>query len=319
MSKRACLSLAVSLFVLQIVAIGCSSDNGDVDGGVYELDAVAEADGTAGADAADGAVGVDAGEDAPAPGDAAMPQPGKITVSATGITGHQNDGFLLLISVSPAGQPQTTLGTSCTMLTSDPFSLPAGSIIQGLEPQDDNPCQPSGGDKQFDPGDYDVVFAVIKGGEQVPERSAKVTATVDGDITVSAPDYTDWRGTDPNAQPGTITVNASDITGHPNDGYILMIMATHPNAPNALLGSTCQVITSDPFSLPADATVLQGWQQGDGSPCDASGGDMQFDGGDYDVTFSVIKGGEQVPENSTTVPAVVDGDIIVTAPDYTAW
>ena len=60
-------------------------------------------------------------------------------------------------------------------------------------------------------------------------------------------------------------------------------------------------------------------QPGDDGPCDASGGDMQFGGGDYDVVFVVILGGEQVPEKTITVPAVVDGDIIVDAPDFASW
>jgi hypothetical protein len=46
---------------------------------------------------------------------------------------------------------------------------------------------------------------------------------------------------------------------------------------------------------------------------------MQFDGGDYDVKFVVIQGGQQVPEKSITVPAVVDGDVIINAPDYATW
>jgi hypothetical protein len=79
------------------------------------------------------------------------------------------------------------------------------------------------------------------------------------------------------------------------------------------------MLDADPFSLPADQVVLQEIQPGDNGPCDASGGDMQFGGGDYDVQFIIIRGGEQVPEKQVTVPAVVDGNIIVDAPDFSTW
>jgi hypothetical protein len=160
---------------------------------------------------------------------------------------------------------------------------------------------------------------LIQTNQQMPKKTAKVTVTVDGDITVSAPAFTEWRGPDPTKQPGAITVNATGITGHQNDGYLLLVMATLPNMQWAGLAASCHGLDSDPFSLPADATVLQGIQQGDDGPCDASGGDMQFDGGDYDVQFIIILGGEQVPEKQVTVPAVVDGDIIVDAPDFSTW
>lgn len=190
-------------------------------------------------------------------------------------------------------------------------------MIQGIETGDTNPCTPSGGNELFAAGDYDIVFSVILGGETVPEKSAVVTATVDGNIVVSAPAYSEWRGANPAFSPGTITVTATGITGHQNDGYVLVVMATLPSQPHAALGSFCQGISSDPFALPD--TVLQGLEAVDTNPCAPSGGDESFAGGDYDVSFSVILGGSMTPERSVTVPAVVDGDIAISAPDYATW
>ena len=289
---------------------GCS-DNGD-GGDDAGRDAADATDGGNGQDGADASDASDGG------GDVVEPQPGTITVNASGITGHQNDGYLILVAVQPAGDFRTTLGSLCALITSDPFTLP-DTVVQGLEPGDPNPCETSGGDKIFDPGDYDVYFQLLQGGQQMPEKTAKVVATVDGDITVSAPAFTEWRGPDPSKQPGTITVNATGITGHQNDGHLLLVMATLPNMQWAGLAASCHLLDADPFSLPADTVVLQGIQQGDNGPCEASGGDMQFDGGDYDVQFIVIRGGEQVPEKQVTVPAVVDGNIVVDAPDFTTW
>ena len=323
MKTRATIIAAAVFFILQALAIGCSSGNGNGgddggDAGVDATDGAGDAGGDEISDAGGDEIldaGGDAGEDG---GDVVEPQPGMITVNAADITGHANDGYLIMVAVQPAGDFMTTLGTLCSQITADPFSLP-DTIVQGLEPQDPNPCSASGGDKIFDPGDYDVFFQLIQGGQQMPEKTAKATVTVDGDIVVPAPDFTTWRGPDPSKQPGTITVNAAGITGHQNDGHLLLIMATLPNMTWAGVAASCHGLDSDPFSLPADATVLQGIQQGDDGPCDASGGDLQFGGGDYDVQFIVIQGGQQVPEKSVTVPAVVDGDIIVDAPDFASW
>jgi hypothetical protein len=301
---------------------GCSDNgNGGDDGGQDAADAADGGNGQDGADISDGGDEVEDGggdEAEDGGGDVVQPQPGTITINASGITGHENDGYLILVAVQPAGDFQTTLGAMCFLITADPFTIP-DTIVQGLEPQDPNPCSPSGGDKVFDPGDYDVYFQLIQGGQQMPEKTAKVVATVDGDITVSAPAFAEWRGPDPTKQPGTITVNATGITGHQNDGHLLLVMATMPNMQWAGLAASCHMLDADPFSLPSDSTVLQEILQGDNGPCEASGGNMEFGGGDYDVQFIVIRGGEQVPEKSVTVPAVVDGDIIVDAPDFATW
>lgn len=298
--KRAKLFLTLVCIALVLLS-GCSSDGGTRDDS-SGTDAPEEALGQEEA-------GVSVVEDVP------EPVPGAIVVDAAGITGHQNDGFLMIVSVSAVGEPQTVLATSCFALTSDPFSA-AGPMGQG---PDGDRCESSGGENVFEPGEYDVLFAVIQGGQHVPERSAKVTVTIDGDVTVNAPTFVDWRGPDSNKAPGTITVNASGISGHENDGYLLVAMATLPNMQVGGLASSCHVLDGDPFSIPPDAAVLEEMQGGSSGPCNGAGQVMQFAGGDYDIQFAVIKAGDQVAQRSITVPVVVDGNTIANAPDYASW
>jgi len=118
--------------------------------------------------------------------------PGKISVSASGITGFFGTGtsYVLILTVNPEGSSHNALGVLCEAIDADPFSISA-KVVQ-TPPADGNPCGTLQGDKTFDPDTYDVGFYVIEAGTQTPDRQTMQKATVDGDVTVTAPSFDQW-------------------------------------------------------------------------------------------------------------------------------
>ena len=73
-----------------------------------------------------------------------------------------------------------------TMIESEDFDFAAG--VESL----DSEGNPTGQAKVLDPGTYSVVFFVGPPGS-APQHFVEVRAAVDGNITVSAPDWKSWE------------------------------------------------------------------------------------------------------------------------------
>lgn len=78
------------------------------------------------------------------------------------------------------------VGVIGSEITTDSFSFTA--LIQSVDPEGN----PTGEAMVFDPGIYSVVFYVGPAGS-APEYFAEIRATVDGDITVTAPAWGSWQ------------------------------------------------------------------------------------------------------------------------------
>ena len=119
------------------------------------------------------------------------PQPvqGKITAVAAGITGQ--NGNVLAVTAYDAdwspGSSSPVIAGFMVNITSDDFSF-----TQNLRTVD---AQAAGGyssaDRVFEPRTYSVVFFVAAPGNP-PQYFAEVRVAVNGDMTVTAPGWTDW-------------------------------------------------------------------------------------------------------------------------------
>lgn len=109
--------------------------------------------------------------------------PGTIEVSADGITGSENLIFLSGVTAD------VFTSFVCVPIDADPFAH-----TDKLHPvTGGDPCTLGTDARVFDPGTYTVLFATIMGGQMVPERCIAVEATVDGDITLQAPPFAEWK------------------------------------------------------------------------------------------------------------------------------
>ena len=56
-----------------------------------------------------------------------------------------------------------------------------------------NPCDATNAMKTFDGGLHIVTFSVLSAGSQTADKTISVSVTVDGDVTVEAPDFSTWE------------------------------------------------------------------------------------------------------------------------------
>jgi len=118
-----------------------------------------------------------------------QPVNGKITASATGITGQ--NGNIYAVSAydsdwSPGSNSPTIAGIMGT-ITSDNFSF-----TQNLKAVDDqSPGGLSPEDMSFEPRTYSVVFYVAALGSP-PQHYTEVRMEVNGDVAATAPDWANW-------------------------------------------------------------------------------------------------------------------------------
>ena len=114
---------------------------------------------------------------------------GTITVTVNGVTGYNDSNHSVMILVNPVDDTNW-LGIYCEDITSDPFSLDS-VVIQSMYPE--KKCgEFEGNDKIFDAGEYIIFVYVIPVGQQTPERYIKFPKEVDGNISVTTPDFTTW-------------------------------------------------------------------------------------------------------------------------------
>lgn len=112
---------------------------------------------------------------------------------------------------------------------------------------------------------------------------------------------------DPAPSPGTITVSASGITG--KQGKLLITEARIEGRQSAI---SCVPIDADPFSVTVVLEAIVG-----PTPCEDSA-PVMVDGGTHDILSAVIMGGSMTPELCARGQVVVDGDVTLTLPAFTA-
>ncbi|MBN1895839.1 hypothetical protein JW906_15230 [bacterium] len=119
------------------------------------------------------------------------PQPvsGKITATASGITGQNGSVFAVMAYDSDwfPGSEEPVIAGFMTNITSDDFSF-----TEALHSVD---SQAQGGynseEKSFEPRTYSVVFYVAAPGNP-PQHFAEVRIAVNGDVTAAAPAWSSW-------------------------------------------------------------------------------------------------------------------------------
>jgi hypothetical protein len=119
---------------------------------------------------------------------APSPQPGRVSISAAGITG-QNGNMFAVMAYGYDWQPGAQdpfLAAHRATIAEDNFSF--SDTLQSI----DQNGQLTGQAKLFDPGVYSIVFFVAVP-NQPPSIFAEVRATVNGDITVTAPAWATWQ------------------------------------------------------------------------------------------------------------------------------
>ncbi len=105
------------------------------------------------------------------------PAPGTVTVNLSEVTDATN---LVMVGVIGKNLPNQPFAAVCEIVTSDPFSFTgAYRPITGGDP-----CTLGAEPMKLDPGSYEVIVAVMRGGSTSPERCALTDVTVDGDVTV---------------------------------------------------------------------------------------------------------------------------------------
>ncbi len=114
-------------------------------------------------------------------------------------------------------------------------------------------------------------------------------------------------GDDGGGAPGTITVTASGLTGAQGK---LLITEARAGANQAAI--SCIPITADPFSTSAVLEAIVG-----PTPCEDSA-PIALTAGTYDLLSVVMIGGAAGPEVCARGSAVVDGDVTVALPAFTA-
>jgi hypothetical protein len=112
---------------------------------------------------------------------------------------------------------------------------------------------------------------------------------------------------DPAPSPGTITVTASGITG--KQGKLLITEARIEGRQSAI---SCVPIDADPFSTTVVLEAIVG-----PTPCEDSA-PIEAPGGTHDILSAVIMGGQMTPEICARGQVMVDGDVSLTLPAFTA-
>ncbi len=216
----------------------------------------------------------------------ATPQPGRILVAVTNVTGWQGK---VLVALTPDNSARL-----CASVSTDPFSLAATPLTA----MSGNPCGPASDDVVFQPGTYAFTLAVVTPGNQTPDASTAVSVEVDGDVTVTV----DGSKLKPaTGSPGKIAIASTPITGQ--SGRVVVISVQSANA------GACVAIDSDAFTVPS-TTLLD--MTGAPNPCAATGGTKSFPAGSYIVTVGVYVPGEHTPAASTAIAVAVDGDVTAT-------
>jgi Rrf2 family cysteine metabolism transcriptional repressor len=114
-------------------------------------------------------------------------EPGKITATASGITGQNGSTYLVAVYVADwfPGSTDTVTAGFMTNISSDSFS--STEILHSMNSQ----WTPSAEEKVFDPGTYSVVFFVAAPGSP-PQYFTEIRLKVNGDVTATAPAWANW-------------------------------------------------------------------------------------------------------------------------------
>lgn len=116
------------------------------------------------------------------------PQPGRITVRVESIPGQSGKVCAVMaygFDWQPGAQ-EPFIASIGTPIAEESFSF--SGTLQSLNESG----QPTGQAKLFDPGVYSVVF-FIAAPDGPPSAFAEVRASVNGDITVTAPAWAGWQ------------------------------------------------------------------------------------------------------------------------------
>jgi hypothetical protein len=115
------------------------------------------------------------------------PNLGRITASTLGIQGQTGNLYAVYVYAFDwhPGSPNDIVGIVRGEINTEDFSSTA--MVQSVNAQG----EPTGQVKTFNPGTYSVVFFVSPPGSP-PDHFAEVRATVDGDVTVTAPAWGSW-------------------------------------------------------------------------------------------------------------------------------
>jgi hypothetical protein len=119
---------------------------------------------------------------------APAPQAGRITARVESIPG-QSGNVCAIMAYAVDWQPGAVEPPVAALVA--PITAESFSFGGALEARDVN-GQTTGQAKMFDPGVYSVVFFVAVPGSP-PSIFAEVRASVDGDITVTAPAWANWQ------------------------------------------------------------------------------------------------------------------------------
>jgi hypothetical protein len=113
--------------------------------------------------------------------------PGKITATASGITG-QNGSTYMVVAYAYDWQPgaqDSAMAGFLTNISGDNFS--STQILHSMNSQ----WTISAEEKVFEPGTYSVVFFVAPPGSP-PQYFAEIRLQVNGDMTATAPAWANW-------------------------------------------------------------------------------------------------------------------------------
>lgn len=163
----------LALSLLTLVAAGCSS----ADGGGSDTSTAPPATSAPRATSAPTSASAPATSPTDTEGASGSPSPGTVTLDVSGI-GQARD--LILLGLIGSSTPLQAGAAICQPIGADPYSF-SGKFMPMTG---DNPCTLGVEPMEFDPGPYTMVVAVIRGGQQSPERCTEVDVTVDGDVTV---------------------------------------------------------------------------------------------------------------------------------------
>jgi hypothetical protein len=118
------------------------------------------------------------------------PEPGRVTVEIEAIPGQVGKVVAIMaysFDWAPGAQEPAVAALGAS-IAEENFTF-TGT----LEALNEN-GQPTGQPKVFDSGVYSVVF-FVSDPDQPPSAYAEIRASVDGDITVTAPVWTEWQHT----------------------------------------------------------------------------------------------------------------------------
>lgn len=151
------------------------------------------------------------------------------------------------------------------------------------------------------------VMAACGGGDDEEGADAAVTGPDGAVVDASTPDAS---GPDATPTPGTLTIEASGITGA--NGKIVLAFVQQPGG-GAVVGQICEPVTADPGSISGVAKM----QAGGGNPC-ALGAEVTIDPGMYEVNAGLYTPGMMTPDLCASTTVVVNGDSTATLPAFDA-